>query len=399
MTIAFITLSNIENISVPGIYTDLVREFIKNGHDVYVIKPNERRTGRPTELLHDGHFHLLGVKTLNIVKTNIVEKGLGTILIEHQFTKAVEKFLPDVKFDLILYSTPPITFVNTIKYLKRKTGAKTYLMLKDIFPQNAVDLGMFSEHGLMYKWFRNKEKKLYEVSDYIGCMSPANVEYVLKHNPEIPSAKVEICPNAMEIVPQEDIDINSIRAKYRLPLDRRIFIYGGNLGKPQGVDFLLDALRANIDRTDRYFLIVGAGTDAGKISDWVNANNPSNVRYISALPRTEYDNLIRACDVGLIFLDHRFTIPNFPSRLLSYLNNKMPIIVASDPNTDIGKIAKENGFGEMSLSNDLNGFNVLLDKYSQMQLSELKAEGQLGYDYLKNNYDVKDVCKVLESRV
>lgn len=399
MTIAFITLSNIENISVPGIYTDLVREFIKNGHDVYVIKPNERRTGRPTELLHDGHFHLLGVKTLNIVKTNIVEKGLGTILIEHQFTKAVEKFLPDVKFDLILYSTPPITFVNTIKYLKRKTGAKTYLMLKDIFPQNAVDLGMFSEHGLMYKWFRNKEKKLYAVSDYIGCMSPANVEYVLKHNPEIPSAKVEICPNTMEIVPQEDIDINSIRAKYRLPLDRRIFIYGGNLGKPQGVDFLLDALRANIDRTDRYFLIVGAGTDAGKISDWVNANNPSNVRYISALPRTEYDNLIRACDVGLIFLDHRFTIPNFPSRLLSYLNNKMPVLVASDPNTDIGMIARDSGFGDMALSNDLRSFNVLLDKYSQMQLSELKAKGQLGYDYLKNNYDVKDVCKVLESRV
>ena len=123
------------------------------------------------------------------------------------------------------------------------------------------------------------------------------------------------------------------------------------------------------------------------------------MRYIPALPRTEYDSLIRACDVGLIFLDYRFTIPNFPSRLLSYLNNKMPVIVASDPNTDIGIIARDSGFGDMALSNDLSGFNLLLDRYSQMELSDLKAKGQLGYDYLKKNYDVKDVCRVLESRV
>ena len=94
-------------------------------------------------------------------------------------------YFADIKFDLILYSTPPITFYKAIEYVKKRDGAKTYLLLKDIFPQNAVDLGMMSKtglKGLIYKYFRKKEKKLYAISDKIGCMSQANVDYVLKHN-------------------------------------------------------------------------------------------------------------------------------------------------------------------------------------------------------------------------
>ena len=49
--------------------------------------------------------------------------------------------------------------------------------------------------SILYHYFRKKEKKLYQISDYIGCMSKANVEYILKHNPEIKQERVEVCPN------------------------------------------------------------------------------------------------------------------------------------------------------------------------------------------------------------
>ena len=51
--------------------------------------------------------------------------------------------------------------------------------------------------GLLYMFFRAKEKKLYALSDYIGCMSPANVEYVLRQNPEISADRVEVAPNSL----------------------------------------------------------------------------------------------------------------------------------------------------------------------------------------------------------
>ena len=192
-------------------------------------------------------------------------------------------------------------------------------------------------------------------------MSPANVEYILKHN-DIPNCKVEVNPNSIEVVSQDitNAERNEIRKKYGLPLDRPIFIYGGNLGKPQGIDFLIQCLQANINRTDCYFLIVGSGTEYGKLRQWFDKNKPKSASLLSALPKEDYDKLVRNCDIGLIFLDRRFTIPNFPSRILSYLENKMPIIAATDPNTDMEEIIYNNGFGYSCLHGDINKFNELI---------------------------------------
>ena len=204
MNILFLTMSSgMENISSRGIYTDLMRKFRDEGNEVYIIFPRERKLGLPTEISVDNHVHSLGVRTLNVTKTNVIEKGIGQLLIEYQFMSAFKKYIGNVKFDLILYSTPPITFTKVIKSVKKSNpNAISYLLLKDIFPQNAVDIGMLRKTGLkgiLYRRFRKTEKKLYRLSDRIGCMSEANVEYVLNHNPEIPREKVEICPNAIEV--------------------------------------------------------------------------------------------------------------------------------------------------------------------------------------------------------
>lgn len=203
MNVIFLTLAGITDVEERGIYQDLMRKFRDSGHNVYIVTAAERRLGQATSLVIRNGVQILTVKTLNVQKTNIVEKGIGTLLIESQFKAAIKKYLGDVKFDLITYSTPPITFTNVVKYLKKENpGALSYLQLKDIFPQNAVDIGMMPKtgaKGLLYKFFRRKEKKLYAYSDYIGCMSPANVEFLLKHNPEIDAKRVEVAPNSIEL--------------------------------------------------------------------------------------------------------------------------------------------------------------------------------------------------------
>ena len=79
MNILFLTMSSgMAKISESGIYTDLMRKFRNEGHDVYIIHPNERRTGRPTEVIFENGVHSLGVKTLNVTKTNIIEKVLDS---------------------------------------------------------------------------------------------------------------------------------------------------------------------------------------------------------------------------------------------------------------------------------------------------------------------------------
>lgn len=399
-------MSRITDISRRGIYTDLMRKFRDEGHNVYIVAPRERSFGQPTELYEADGVHILGVKTLNLQKTSVIEKGLGQVLVESQYKKAIKRYLGGVKFDLILYSTPPITFPNVISFLKKHNpGAKTYLLLKDIFPQNAIDIGMMTKtgvKGILYKYFRNKEKKLYDISDYIGCMSPANVEYVLKHNPEVSAERVEVAPNSVELSVnktepgQEITERYFIRSKFRLPTDKPIFIYGGNLGKPQGIPFLIQCLNANANRQDCHILVIGTGTELPNLKAWYEEKQPGSVTVMNGLPKAEYDELVKACDVGLIFLDHRFTIPNFPSRLLSYLENKMPVLCATDPNTDMGRMAEENGFGYWCESNSVEAFTTILDK---MIHSDRKSMGEKGYEFLKTNYLIENTYNVIISHV
>ena len=401
MNIIFLTLSRISDVRSQDIYTDLMHKFRDEGHSVYIVTPHERKYGKKTELIESDGVKILGVRTLNIQKTNIIEKGIGTLLIELQYKSAIKKYLKGVKFDLVLYSTPPITFTKVIKFLKKENSEiTTYLLLKDIFPQNAVDIGIFSKKSLFYKFFRKKEIELYKNSDYIGCMSPANVKYILEHNDFIKPECVEVAPNSIEVVEysktteEKTRERNLIRKKYNLPIDKPIFIYGGNLGKPQGIQFLIDCFNSLKNREDVYFAIVGDGTEFAKIHNWINQAKPQNITLFKRLSKDVYEKLVRNCDVGLIFLDHRFTIPNFPSRLLSYLAAKMPIIAATDPNTDIGSIAQENGFGYWCESNEVNAFVACVDK---MLASDRSIMGETGYTFLQKKYLVNNTYKTIMS--
>ena len=363
MNIAFLTIVNISSLAESNIYTDLLREFVKLGHSVYVVSPAERRTGEDTRLLKDRYGTILRVRTGNVQKTNIVEKGVSTVMLEGQFKKAIAAYLSDVRFDLILYSTPPITLAGVVEYLKKRDGAKTYLLLKDIFPQNAVDLGMMSKtgaKGLLYRYFRAKEKQLYAISDRIGCMSQANVDYLLKQDPEIDPAKVEVSPNS---IAEENIrgrlgDNQKllVRSKYGIPADKTVFMYGGNLGRPQDVPFICECLKACADLKEAFFVICGSGTDYHYLEEYVNAEKPSHVKLLNGLPKDEYDELTAACDIGLIFLDHRFTIPNYPSRLLSYMQCGLPVLCCTNRNTDVGRDAVNGGYGWWCESSDAGAF-------------------------------------------
>jgi len=396
MNILFLTIIKINDIDERGIYTDLIRKFRDEGHNVFIASPTERRFKEKTTIVKNKGVTLLKVKTLNIQKTNIVEKGIATLVLEYQFYRQIKRFFSDVKFDLVLYSTPPITFTKIIKAIKINDNSKSYLLLKDIFPQNAVDLGLMKENGLLHKFFRRKEKLLYAVSDFIGCMSPANVAYILKHNLQISPEIVEVCPNSIQPLSSE-LQVKHpelIREKYQIPTNATIFIYGGNLGKPQGLDFLREVLESNNNKQDRFFIIVGSGTEQKKLAEWFKIYEPTNAVLLDNMKKDDYDNLVRSCDVGLIFLDKHFSIPNYPSRLLSYLEYGMPVLIASDINSDLGEIAAQNNYGFFTINGNLDDFNRHVNKLVGDK-NLITKMGNNGWRFLLENYTVNNSFRTI----
>ena len=131
MNVLFLTTGRMGHIQDHTIYPDLLRQFRDNGHNVYHVSTYEKRVGKETEYVEECGTHALRVKIGNLTKVNIIEKGISTLMIEKQYLAAVKKYLSKVKFDLILYSTPPVTLVNVIpmKSLNATNNARRIALL------------------------------------------------------------------------------------------------------------------------------------------------------------------------------------------------------------------------------------------------------------------------------
>ena len=397
MKILFFTLLDID-LNQKGIYTDLMHEFANNHHQVHIVSATEKVEFKDS-VLKENNLTLSKVYIGQYQKTNVIKKGFTLFSIEYHFKQTIKKLCLMDKFDLIIYSTPPITFAKTVGYVKKAQRAQTYLLLKDIFPQNAVDLGILQKkglRGLIYKYFRYKEKQLYKISDYIGCMSPFNVEYVLHHNKYLQNKIIEVCPNTMTI--QNDLQLShgskvEIRKKHNLPEDQVLFIYGGNLGKPQGIPFIIDCLKAHEDNPQGHIVIVGSGTEYSKLKTYFEHFSPTNASLMGSLRKDVYEELVLACDVGLIFLDNRFTIPNFPSRLLSYMHALKPVLAATDKHTDLKNVIDDGEFGYWCQSTDFTPFIKLMERFKNEE-NRIRM-GESARLYLENNYTSKHAYDVI----
>lgn len=224
------------NIKSNGLYQNLVEALLKKNHEITLVRSKYDIDKTVYENIKPG-FNVLSVKTANPFSSSLIKKGLNQILLSNYFKKAIKKYLDNEKFDLILYATPPVTLASVVKYCKERYQAKTFLMLKDIFPQNAVDLRMMKKESIVYKYFRKQEKKYYQYSDFIGCMSQGNKDYVLEHNPEVDSKKVGIFPNSIFI---EEVAGSSFNE------NKTVFMFGGNLGKPQNISGLLNIIKGYV---------------------------------------------------------------------------------------------------------------------------------------------------------
>lgn len=387
MNILFLTMNNFSSIDEHSIYPDLIRYIASKGHNITVLIPNEKKNNQKTFVEMQGNIRLIRVKTGNLFNVGMITKLISRFGIAPKYISTIKKYVKGETIDLVLYSTPPTTFHRVVSFVKKSFRATSYLMLKDIFPQNAVDLGMISQNGLAYKFLRIGEKKLYKISDFIGCMSPANVDYLLKQDTWIDENKVEVCPNALEVKKKECIDRIYIREKYGIPRHKTVFVYGGGLGKAQGIDFLMKCIKASSNDSNIYFLICGDGPYLEPLQALEKANSDI-MKVVKWIPVDEYNKLVRCSDVGLIFLDNRFKIPNYPSRLLLYIEAGLPVLAATDSNSDVGKIALENNYGDWCESN-MDNVEVFVEKMVELCNPSYREElGKNARDFFLNEYSV-----------
>lgn len=383
-----------------NIYTDLAEELFKKGHYVKVVVSEERKNINNTIVTKERGLDILRVKCGNIYGVNFIEKTLTFITISNKLIKALKKYCSKDQYDLILFSSPPVTFNKVVKWAMNYFKCPSYLMMKDIFPQNGLDIGLYNKIHPVYIYFKHQEKKLYQISSKIGCMSPMNINYLNKKS-NVPLEKLELFPNTVKISKHNFVSYEekeNIRKEFGISKNDIVAVFGGNFGRPQGLGFLLEIIEKYKNKKNIKFLLIGTGTEKDKIVSYIKRNNLNNSIVREYIPREKYEKLLSSCDIGLIFLDHRFTIPNFPSKTLSYFECALPILAAIDNNTDYGDMLRKTNSGLTSIHGDLKEFKKNFDILIKDKKLRNKM-GKNGRKYYEKNCNVEKSVEILENYI
>lgn len=397
MNILYISIAFPKEEEGSNLYTDLA-ETISKDNNITVLVADEKNNGEDVQISTERGIEVIRTKVKKMYGVSLIEKALSYLSLPYKINKTIKKYLANREYDVVLYTAPPVTIEKIVKYAKNRFKCMSYLMQKDIFPQNAVDIGIMKKSSPIYWYFRRKEKRLYKISDKIGCMSQGNKEYIINHNTKIKDIekKVELFPNTSSVKENtKKYDIKKIKERYKIPNNRTIALYGGNFGKPQGIDFVLKVIKYYENNDKIFWIFSGKGTEKEKLYEYINQNDIKNILMLDYMPKDDYDDILKMADIGLIFLDSRFTIPNIPSRMLSYLEYSIPILAATDKNTDLRQILEENNIGLWCESNEIGDFVKQMDYYIDNPQERTKI-GNNGRKYLENELTTEKSIEILK---
>lgn len=364
MRILFFGIKKIFSLNNKGIYDDMINEFIKKGHPVDYYFPFQNHFSSKGDL-HT--FTSIKIKGKLEKTNNFVLKFMLYKFLEFQFSKVITK--TQTNYDLLIIVTPSIFQTKILRKFKKKfPQAKTLLLLKDIFPDNALDLGILNKKFpliIAYKYFKKIEKKLYHLVDKIGVMTELNRQYILLKNPSL-NHKIFVSPNSAY---SYEITKKKSRSDLNLP-DNVLITFIGNIGVPQDPYFLLNLIKFSPKNFS--FLIIGTGAKDYLFS---NFQNDKVIFVNKVFTQEDIDQYLINSDYGLVLLNYSFNVPNFPSKILSYLNANLPILAFTNEYNDLKElIYSKQFFGEWYRSNnlELSSFNFKLLSKKGLNFSQKK---------------------------
>jgi O26-antigen biosynthesis N-acetyl-L-fucosamine transferase len=309
---------------------DLGIEFLRQGHEVTVLTSSD--TIQPTlEVSTEDEVRVARVKTGKIKGAGKVFRAIQETILSERFWRASKPYLIAHPADLIIYYSPTIFFGSLVRRLKLLWSCPAYLILRDIFPQWAVDAGVLRK-GLVWRFFRRKEIEQYNAADVIAVQSPGDLEYFAREFPDS-GYRLEVLPNWVAL---EEHDLPHTNYRARLGLQNKVvFFYGGNLGIAQDVDNLLRLAANMAEHSQVHFLLVGEGSELSRLKKAIEARGLCNIQVLPPVDQKEYLSMLSEFDVGLISLDRRLTTHNVPGKLLGYMYWGIPVLASVNPGNDL----------------------------------------------------------------
>jgi len=380
--------------SASNLMYELANGLKKRGHNVWVLTsypkyylPQELKNKKFELFSNENGIKVIRVNTPPLKKINFIMRGIFQLFLPFLFFQKAKTLIKDRIDVVIIYSPPLLLAILGIK-LKKYFGAKFILNIQDIFPQNAIDLGILN-NKIAIKFFEMIEQKVYRSADLITFHSEGGRKFLIEKK-GVPPNKIIVFPNWIDPEPYNNLTKNiSFRKQWNLE-QKFIFLFAGIMGPAQGLDFVVEIAKRVSDMQDIVFVLVGDGMEKIKIERMIQNYQLNNVIIKPFVSQEDYPYLVKEIDVGLVCLSKNNKTPFIPGKFLGYMAAQKPILAFLNKESDGFKIIKEARCGYAIESGDINkGIENIKKLYNEK--AKLKELGINGFKYLLNNFTI-DVC-------
>lgn len=327
---------------------DLSREFVRQGHELTVLLPSSD-IHEPWLLENSEGVNVVRLKAPQTKDIGYVRRTLGELFMPFFMLYRLRKSpLANDRWDGIVWYSPSVFHGPLVSRLKWKNRCKSYLVIRDIFPEWAVDMGLMGR-GLPYRFFDAVARYQYSVADVIGIQTPGNTNY-FEHWRKRPGRKLEVLQNWLGQSAQLRC---SIRLNETSLAGRKVFVYAGNMGVAQGMDILLGLAEHLLHRLDVGFLFVGRGSDVERLKTEVQNRKLENVLFFDEVHPDEIPDLYSQCSAGIVALDYRHKSHNIPGKFLTYMQSGLPVLANINSGNDLAKMIRNEQVGQVCESNQV----------------------------------------------
>ena len=366
----------------------------KKGHEVIVItaypkrnlsSSEKNRVFRETELEND--IRVIRIKAPPISNIGYIARGLFQLLLPFIFIFKAGKLIKE-KIDAVIVYSPPLPLALFGMWAKNHYKAKFMLNVQDIFPQNAVDLGILKNKAII-KFFEFIEKKAYRSADIITAHTDSSRKFLVS-NKNIPESKIGVVYNWIDIDSYHDIDPKgSYRKLYNLE-GKFVFLFTGVIGPSQGLDFILKVAQRVLDIPEIVFLIIGEGTEKEKLRKAASELRVTNIIFGDYVPLKEYPALVKEMDVGLVCLSMLNKTPVIPGKIIGFMAASLPVAAFLNKESDAHILIREAKAGYSAYSCDVKKATEVI-KSIFIDKDNLRYFAESGYQYARNNFS-EDIC-------
>jgi glycosyltransferase involved in cell wall biosynthesis len=347
---------------------DLSREFVRQGHNLTIMLPGNG-LDQPWVLNELDGVQVLLLMAPRTKDIGYVRRTFGELVMPFAMLRGLSKSpLARQKWDGVVWYSPSIFFGPIAAFLKKSSGCKGYLIIRDIFPEWAVDMGLMGR-GLPYKFFDAVAQYQYGVADVIGVQTSGNLAYFSRWC-QAPGRVLEVLQNWLGTASQIRC---TIRVKDTSLVGRKIFVYAGNMGVAQGMDILLDLADKFRPRSDVGFIFVGRGSDSRRLARAAKELGLDNVLFFDEIHPDEIPDLYAQCDVGLVALDPKHKSHNIPGKFLTYMQNGLPVLANVNAGNDLAEMIRNERVGQVCESNRVDD----LHQTAEALLSQIAVDSGL----------------------